>query len=62
MPYTFSHGALAEVGEHMKKSIKRICKGAEKVEMAVAYMLIVGGVYATALAYMYSSAKRSRKH
>jgi len=46
----------------MKKSIKRICKATEKAEMAVAYMIIVGGVYATALAYMYSNAKRGHKH
>ena len=46
----------------MKKSIKRICKATEKAEMAVAYMIIVGGVYATALAYMYSAAKRGHKH
>jgi hypothetical protein len=46
----------------MKKSIKRICKATEKAEMAVAYIFIVGGVYATALAYMYSAAKRGHKH
>ena len=62
MPYTFSYGAPGNAGEQMKKRIKRIMSGAEKVEMAVAYILIVGGVYATALAYMYSSAKHDRKH
>ena len=60
MPYTFSHGAAAKVGEQMKKRIKRIMSVAEKVEMAVAYILIVGGVYATALAYMYSAARENR--
>ena len=62
MPYTFSHGALAEVGEHMKKSIKRIMSAAEKVEMAGVYIFVVGAVYVTALAYMYSAAQRERKH
>ena len=62
MPYTFPYGTPGNAGEHMKKSIKRICKGAEKVEMAVAYILIVGGVYATALAYMYSAARENRRH
>ena len=46
----------------MKKSIKRICKATEKAEMAVAYMIILGAVYATAMGYMYSAAKQNRRH
>ncbi len=46
----------------MKKSIKRIMSAAEKVEMAGVYMFVVGAVYVTALAYMYSAAQRERKH
>ncbi len=45
----------------MKKSIKRICKATEKAEMAVAYIFIVGAVYATAMGYMYSNVKHARK-
>ena len=46
----------------MKKSIKRIMSAAEKVEMAGVYVFVVGAVYVTALAYMYSAAQHERKH
>ena len=62
MPYTFSYGAPGNAGEHMKKSIKRIMSAAEKVEMAGVYVFVVGAVYVTALAYMYSAAQHERKH
>ena len=45
----------------MKKSIKRIMSAAEKVEMAGVYIFVVGAVYVTVLAYMYSAAQHERE-
>ncbi len=49
-------------GECMKRYIKYIKSATEKAEMAGVYMIVVGAVYVTALAYMYSAAKRDPRH
>ena len=42
--------------------IKRIKRASCLCHRAVGYSILLGAIYATAIAYMYSNAKSARKH